>query len=55
MRLPGRSAPRVSARARTEPGERGRFHLEVRVTLPLVGLLLSYTGHLDEVAPAPKD
>ncbi|MEO3807478.1 DUF4166 domain-containing protein [Sphaerisporangium sp. B11E5] len=52
VRLPARVAPQVSARARVEPGDlhapAPRFHIEVRVTLPVVGLLLSYTGHLCE-------
>ncbi|MFC6080528.1 DUF4166 domain-containing protein [Sphaerisporangium aureirubrum] len=48
VRLPVWSAPRVWARARAEPGEGARFHLEVRVTLPVLGSLLSYSGHLDE-------
>ncbi|GAA1260660.1 hypothetical protein GCM10009677_10030 [Sphaerisporangium rubeum] len=46
--LPARAAPQASARAWTTSGADVRFRIEVRVALPVIGPLLSYSGHLDE-------
>ncbi|GAA3805426.1 hypothetical protein GCM10022226_26720 [Sphaerisporangium flaviroseum] len=52
--VPKRLAPRVSAHAWVETGDRARmpprFHIEVRVTAPLIGEVMSYRGHMDEEA-----
>ncbi|GII86076.1 hypothetical protein Ssi03_40660 [Sphaerisporangium siamense] len=52
LRVPDRLAPRVAARAWVEPEDRARrpprFHVEVRVTLPVAGRVLTYRGHLAE-------
>ncbi|MDH2426882.1 DUF4166 domain-containing protein [Sphaerisporangium sp. TRM90804] len=50
LRLPARLAPRVAARAWLDPADAAlrppRFHIEVRVTAPVAGMLLSYSGFL---------
>lgn len=49
LRLPRWCAPRASAQVWTRPGfPRPRFELRVRIDVPAVGLLLSYSGHLEE-------
>ncbi|WP_405150981.1 DUF4166 domain-containing protein [Sphaerisporangium sp. NBC_01403] len=53
--LPEPLAPRVFAHAWVEAGDRDRrpprFHVAVRVTVPVVGVLISYRGHLREERP----
>ncbi|WP_262841207.1 DUF4166 domain-containing protein [Sphaerisporangium corydalis] len=53
--FPGAFAPKVSARAWIDPQDQAprppRFHIEVRVSVPLVGTLLSYQGHICELRP----
>ncbi|GII67253.1 hypothetical protein Skr01_73380 [Sphaerisporangium krabiense] len=52
VRVPELLAPRVAARAWVEPDDRARrpprFHVEVRVTLPVAGRVLTYRGYLAE-------
>ncbi|MFG2936720.1 DUF4166 domain-containing protein [Streptomyces sp. NPDC048282] len=51
LRLPGLLAPQVSASARGEQGDgtgAPRFRLRVCIRAPLTGLLLSYTGYIEE-------
>jgi hypothetical protein len=51
--LPGRLAPRAVAHAWSPPGRTGAtFHVEVRVTVPGVGTILSYRGRLAEEVDA---
>lgn len=45
VRVPGRWAPCVEARE--DPGGPRRIHVDVRVRLPRVGLLISYAGIVD--------
>ncbi|MEU8271642.1 DUF4166 domain-containing protein [Sphaerisporangium sp. NPDC049002] len=48
--LPDRFSPRVFAHAWVEAGDRDRrpprFHVAVRVTVPLIGVLMSYRGQM---------
>ncbi len=48
--LSERFAPRVFAHAWVETGDRDRrpprFHVAVRVTVPLIGVLMAYRGHM---------
>lgn len=51
LRLPARLAPQASASARSEQGDgtgAPRFRLRVCIRAPLTGLLLSYTGYIEE-------
>ena len=51
LRLPARLAPQASASARGEQGDgtgAPRFRLRVCIQAPLTGLLLSYTGYIEE-------
>jgi len=45
LSLPQLCAPRVSATEKSEGA--GQVRVAVTVTLPLVGLLVAYDGHLD--------
>ncbi|WP_181870966.1 DUF4166 domain-containing protein [Sphaerisporangium album] len=57
VRLPAPLAPRVAAYAWIAPEDRPRrpprFHVRVQVTLPFIGRLLAYEGHLTE-EPRPR-
>ncbi|MEU1630733.1 DUF4166 domain-containing protein [Streptomyces sp. NPDC020096] len=52
IRLPGRLAPRASAAAWAAAEDRAAvppsFHIDVRIHVPLLGALLSYSGQLHE-------
>ncbi|TDU05658.1 uncharacterized protein DUF4166 [Streptomyces sp. 846.5] len=51
LRLPARLAPQASASARGERNDgtgAPRFRLRVCIRAPLTGLLLSYTGYIEE-------
>ncbi|MFF7983075.1 DUF4166 domain-containing protein [Streptomyces sp. NPDC007901] len=51
LRLPARLAPQASASARSEQDDgtgAPRFRLRVCIRAPLTGLLLSYTGYIEE-------
>lgn len=51
LRVPRLFAPRIRA---METGvEQNRVHVEVKVSLPLIGLLIAYDGHLEAEVPNP--